>query len=120
MPQYGDLVQVAKTLKQRLNGKAFETMPRFEITEILRKVSGEDATRLKTAMAQDLEYALLEQGVRVYPKLQDTTTGDNVRLFHPGTVVASIVDMIMYPSQTTDKELAEVTRKVKGLWDWGK
>ena len=118
MPNYGHLVQVAKQLKQELNEKAFMTLPRSEITERLREVSGEDTTRIKTTMAGDLERAMLEQGVRAYPSLQETQAVDNVRLFHPGTVVASLVDMLMHPSDPTDKELANVTSKVKGLWDW--
>ncbi len=118
MPSRGHLVEVAKQLKRDLNGMAFKTVPRFEITEMLREASGEESTRLKAAMAEELEYALLEQGVRVYPPLRETAKGDNVRLFHPGTVLASLVDMMLHPSETTDKEMAAVTKKVKGLWEW--
>ena len=117
-PTQSHLVRVARLIKQRLQGHAFLTMPRVEITGMVREVSGENATRLKTSMADQLERALLEQGVRVYPSLLLTTTGDTVRVFQPGTVVASLVDILANPDEDTDKELAAVTTKVKGLWNW--
>ena len=116
MSSYGNLVQAAKELERRLGNRAFTIIPRLEVTELLRDTRAN--TRLKRTMAAELERALLEQGVRVYPRLQDTTTGDNVRLFRPRTVIASLVDMIMHPSDETDKEIAIVTTKVKGLWNW--
>ncbi len=118
MLSYPDLVQVARELKARLNGRAFMTLERFDITELLREYPGSENTRLKSALSGDLETALLEQGVRCFPSLKATTTGDRVRLFHPGTVVASLVDMLAHPSPQTDKELADVTKKVKGEWVW--
>lgn len=118
MLSYSDLVQVARDLKARLNGRAFMTMERFEITELLRENRGSENTRLKSGLSADLEQALLEQGVRCFPSLKSTTTGDRVRFFHPGTVVASLVDILSHPSPQTDGELADVTRKVKGEWQW--
>ncbi len=118
MPTRSHLISVARQLKQSLNGKAFLTIDRREITELLREVSGEETTRIKSAMGAELEMALLEQGVRVFPRIQETTTGDVVRLFHPGTVIASLVDILTNPDHSTDKELAGVTKKVKGLWNW--
>lgn len=118
MPSYHDLVQVARELKSSLNGRAFMTMDRIAITERLREVPGSEHTRLKSALSEDLETALLEQGVRCFPSLKTTTTGDRIRLFHPGTVVASLVDILAHPSSQTDRELADVTKKVKGEWNW--
>lgn len=115
MPTPADLSRVAKSVKDRIDGRAFESIPRREITDILREVSGEHSTRLKRAMAEDLERKLLEQGVRVFPRLQETSTGDVVRVFHTGTVLASLVDMLLYPSAATDREIAKVTSKVKAV-----
>ncbi len=115
MPTPADLSRVAKSIKSRIDGKAFERIPRREITDILREVSGESTTRLKKAMSEDLERKLLEQGVRVFPSLKETSTGDVVRVFHSGTVLADLVDMLLYPSAETDGEVAEVTAKVKRL-----
>jgi hypothetical protein len=118
MVSYPDLVQVARELKSQLNGRAFMTVERFRITEMLRENPGSENTRLKSAISEDLEKALLEQGVRCFPSLRQTTTGDRIRLFHPGTVMASLVDMLAYPSPQSDRELADVTKKVKGEWNW--
>ena len=114
MPTPADLSRVAKSIRNRIDGKAFERIPRREITDLLREVSGESTTRLKRAMSEDLERKLLEQGVRVFPSLQNTSTGDVVRVFHTGTALASLLDMLLYPSAETDREVAEVTSKVEG------
>lgn len=116
MPNRSDLVQVARALKRRLNGRAFVTLPRMEVTNILREVSGADTTRIKSNMAGALETALLEQGVRCYPGLSVTSTGDTVRLFHAGTLLGTLVDLIAHPSPQDDADLAEVLTKIKGKW----
>src|SRR5689334_585578 len=116
MPTNTHLNQVARELKRRLNGKAFMTMPRMEVTQLLRDVSGEDTTRIKAAMASDLELALLHQGVRCHPTLAETTTGDTVRLFHAGTLLGTLVDLVAYPSPDEDADLADVLTKIKGKW----
>jgi hypothetical protein len=119
MPTHMHLVQVARELKRKLGKDAFLSVPRTDVTQLLRDVSGEDATRIKSAMGDDLERALLEQGVRCFPRIVGTTTGDYIRLFHAGTVMGGFVDMLLYPSEETDKELEAAITKFKGEWDWG-
>lgn len=119
MPNHMHLVQVARELKRQLGKNAFMSIARSDITQLLRDVSGEDATRIKSAMGDDLERALLEQGVRCFPRLVGTTTGDHIRLFHAGTIMGGFVDMLLYPSEETDRELAAAITKFKGKWDWG-
>src|SRR5262245_14885880 len=105
MPNHMHLVLVARELKRRLGKNAFLTIPRAEVTQLLRGVSGEDATRIKSTLGGDLERALLEQGVRCFPRLVGTTSGDQIRLFHAGTVMGGFVDMLLYPDEETDREL---------------
>jgi hypothetical protein len=109
---------VARKLKVQLNGKAFLTIPRVEVTEMLRDVSGEETTRIKSAIGADLDQALLEQGVRCYPTFSGTTTGDTIRLFHAGSVLGSLVDLLIYPSTETDSDLGAMLTKIKGKWNW--
>jgi hypothetical protein len=90
----------------------------MEITNLVREVSGEDTTRIKSGVAGVLGLALLEQGVRCYPSLEDTTTGDTVRLFHAGSVFGNLVDLLIYPSNLGDKDLGAMLKKIKGQWDW--
>jgi hypothetical protein len=118
MPTRTHLVAVARKLKQQLNGKAFLTIQRTDITDLLREVSGEPSTRIKSTLAGDLTSALINQGVQVYPSLSETTTGDTVRLYHAGSVLGQLIDTIVHPDEGTDKELGDVLAKVKGKWNW--
>lgn len=118
MPTRTHLVTVARKLKQQLNGKAFLTIQRSEITELLRDVSGEPGTRIKSTLAGDLTSTLINQGVQVYPSLSETTTGDTVRLYHAGSVLGQLIDTIVHPDEGTDKELGDVLSKIKGKWNW--
>jgi len=118
MPTRDHLARVAKALAQELGNNAFRSIARMEITEKLREVSGEETTRIKAELAKSLEMELLYQGVRCFPPLDHTSTGDTIRLFHTRTVVASLVDMLTNPGPETDRELGHVTKKVKGVWNW--
>lgn len=118
MPTRTHLVAVARKLKQQLNGRAFLTIQRTEITDILRVVSGEPSTRIKSGLAADLTSALVTQGVQVYPSLAETTTGDTVRLYHAGSLLGQLIDTIVHPDSGTDKELGDVLKKIKGHWKW--
>ena len=118
MPTRNHLIRLSRELARELNGHAFRSMPRMDITEKLREISGEETTRMKAELANNLEMELLKQGVRCFPPLAQTTTGDTIRLFHTRTVVASLVDMLTNPGPETDRELGHVTKKVKGLWNW--
>lgn len=118
MPTRDHLARVARALAQELGNHAFRSIERMKITEKLREVSGEETTRIKAELAKSLEMELLYQGVRCFPPLDQTSTSDTIRLFHTRTVVASLVDMLTNPGPETDRELANVTKKVKGLWNW--
>lgn len=118
MPTRTHLVAVARSLKQQLNGRAFLTIQRTEITKRLREVSGEPATRIKSGLAADLTSALVNQGVQVYPSLGETTTGDTVRLYHAGSVLGQLIDTIVHPDPGTDSDLGDVLTKIKGKWKW--
>lgn len=118
MPTRDHLARLARALTQELGKNAFRSIGRMEITEKLRQVSGEETTRIKAELAKNLEKELLYQGVRCFPPLDQTSTGDTIRLFHTRTVVASLVDMLTNPGPETDRDLGHVTKKVKGVWNW--
>ena len=62
---------------------------------------------------------MLGQGLRVYPHLKDASAGDNIRLFHALSVAANLIDVLSYPGKAnTDKELASIITKIKGLWEY--
>ena len=114
MPTRHHLTSVARKLKSQIGTNAFLTIARTDITSILRQVSAEDTTRLKSKMALDLERALLEQGLRCFPSLDETTTGDVIRIFHTGTVLGWVVDLLIHPDKDADRELGGLLSKVKG------
>ena len=117
-PSRTDYVQVARELKKRLNGKAFMTIARRDITEILRDVSGESTTRIKSGVAQGLTQVLLEQALRCYPSIEETEMYDSVRIFRAGSVFSNLVDLIIHPSVDTDNDVGDMLKKVKGTWMW--
>jgi len=112
------LIEVARQLKRMIGKNAFLTIERTDITDMLRAVSGEPTTRIKSLVATDLTDALINQGVQVYPPLTSTTTGDIVRLYHAGSVLGQLIDTIVHPDPGTDSDLGDVILKVKGQWDW--
>lgn len=58
MPTRTHLVAVARRLKRELDGRAFLTIQRTNITDYLRQESGEPTTRIKSALAKELTSAL--------------------------------------------------------------
>lgn len=118
MPDRNDYVLVARELKKRLNGKAFMSIYRHEITEILREVSAEPTTRIKSGVAKELTQVLLEQALRCYPSIEEIDMRGTVRLFRAGSVFSNLVDLIIHPSAETDADVGEMLKKVKGTWNW--
>src|SRR5437899_1843075 len=108
MPGRNHYVLVARELQKRLNGKAFMTMPRHEVTEILREVSDEPTTRIKSRVAQELTQVLLEQALRCYPSIEEAEMNDNVRIFRAGSMFGNLVDLIIHPSKDTDKDVGDM------------
>jgi hypothetical protein len=117
MPDRSHYALVGKQLKQKLNGKAFMTVARRDILDILRDVSNEPTTRIKSNIAWDLSQVLLEkEALRLYPSLDETD--GNVRVFRAGSVFGNLVDLIVHPSGEADREVGAVLKKIKGQWDW--
>lgn len=119
MPNRNHYGLVARELKRRLNGKAFMSIPRREVTDILRDVSGEPTTRIKSNVAWELSLVMLEkEALRCYPSLEETDSHDNVRIFRAGSVFGNLVDLVAHPDSDADREVGNVLKKIKGQWDW--
>ena len=121
MPGRASLLELARQLRAEMNSTnlAFKRLTRAEFTERLRKLSGEEGARIRSTASQDIERALQEQGIRIFPRLAEVTAGDDeVRLFRAGTVAANLLDVLLNPSNGTDQELIEITKKIKGMWKW--
>lgn len=93
------------------------TVGRRDILEILRDVSDEPTTRIKSTVAWDLSQVLLEkEALRLYPPLDETD--GNVRIFRAGSVFGNLVDLVVHPSKDADREVGAVLTKIKGEWNW--
>ena len=120
MPTRDHYLALAKQIKRELDEKklAFKSFERMDLTNRLRKVSTEPNTRIKTAgMGKDIENVFAEQGLRLFPKLSETTTGDVVRVWRAGTVAAEMLDLIVTAGRISDRKLADMANKIKGRWD---
>ena len=120
MPTRDHYVALAKKIKGELDekGLTFKSYRRVSLTNRLRKLSGEPNTRIKKAgIGKDMETVFGEQGLRIFPKLSETTTGDVVRIWGTGSVAAELLDLILNPSPRSDKKLGDII-KPKGEWVW--
>lgn len=115
-PTRAHLVKVAKQIKKELGSQPFITWGRLDITDLVREASGEDNTRLKAAMAADLEQALLEEGIRCFPLISATTSGDQIRFFHTGTTFGALVSLLQHPDHAEDATMLAVLGKVRTVW----
>jgi len=113
----GVIDQVAQTFRTDLKGNAFTSTDRKEILCRLRQMSGNNGVRLTVTTANQLQQKLREQGIDVFPDIIHANNGD-LRLYRSGTYAADIARLIMYPSESTDRELANLILKAKGKWDW--
>ena len=120
MPNQDHLAHVARSVRRELDreGLAFKSLPRMELTERVRKVSGESTTRVKSAMGADLDRALTDQGLRCYPSIEETTTGQWIRVFRAGSAISDLIDAVLVPSPDNDRHLGAALAKVRGSWDW--
>lgn len=113
----GRYAKSAAHLKAKIEA-AFVSVSYAEVTEALRMAGDQRSTRQRRSA---LESALSDLGVRAYPPLgTPESETQSYRLFHHETVVASLVDLLKTPGEESDKKLAEVVTKVKGLWDWAR
>ena len=119
MNERREMIDVARELSTRLNGKAYVSMQRDDVTHAVRRALNQPSARLGSSRARLLDEALADQGVRCVPKLAETQSGDVVRLIRSGTFVGQLMDVILFPSERTDRELAHIVTKLKNRWDWG-
>lgn len=119
MPSRHDYVALAKSVKRELDEShlAFRSYERRALTDRLRDLSGEPNTRIKAAgMAKEIEEVFAEQGLRLYPKLSETTTGHWIRVWRAGTIPTEVLDLVLNPGERSDAELGQIATKMKGRW----
>lgn len=119
MASKSDYRNLALSFKRDLEGLAFKSYRRVELTERLRDLSGEERARISTSkVADDIDAAFHSQGLRIFPRLQDTDTDDLVRVWRAGTRATEMLDLLLLPGKSSDRELGNMTKKIKGQWHW--
>ena len=109
-------VMVARRLKAEIGG-GFKSLSRERVTAVWRDVAGDPTARMGRRRVEEVEQALLEQGVRCVPAL--SSGAGVVRLIRAGTLASDIAELVLNPSTENDRELARIVTKVKGRWDYG-
>jgi len=109
---------VAREIAEKYLNGAFVTLERDEATRVLRLKLNSQTARLSPKRAEMLDTAFLDHGVRCFPRFQDTSTGDSVRLIRSTTYAARLLDVMQYPSTESDRELAHILTKLGGRWQW--
>ena len=121
MATKADYQALARSFRRELNDEdlAFRSYERKDITDRLRSLSGEARARISTStVADDIENAFRDQGLRIFPRLQDTDTNDWIRLWRAGTRATEMLDLILVPGGSNDRQLGDMTKKIKGTWNW--
>lgn len=113
MPTRSHLVQVARKIQRQLGDKPMLTLNRLDVTDFIREVSGEDTTRMKARMGSEVEDALRDVGVRCFPPLSGTTTGDVIRFFAAGSPFGDLVNLLVYPDPEQDQVVERVLDRAR-------
>lgn len=114
MASKDDYRQAARKLKEQLDKthSAFKTIQLAEIGAALNLHAGAGGQIKGATGAAEMETALLDEGLLVFPPLGSATDG-YVRLYRSGTVIATILNAIRYPGSGSDEDLANLISKVK-------
>lgn len=121
MPGRSDYITLARNFRRELDEEnlAFKSYQRLEVTNRLRQISKEENTRIGSNVAEAIEDAFRDQGLRVFPLLKGTDTDDLVRVWRSGTLATQILDLLLTPGESSDRGLAGLTRILRGRqWHW--
>lgn len=95
-------------------GHAYTTKTRLEIATLLRNVTNQPRGKIGRNVADAIEAALQEKGLRVFPHINDTGPNDAVRIIRSASMINDILNAFLHPSTTTDKKLADLINTAKG------
>lgn len=115
MTKKDDYRQVAKVIKRELDQDrlAFKTYQRERFTTELKAQSGDHAHAKGGATYDELEMAFNQEGLLVFPPLNETEADGYTRVYRSGTRIASILNAIRFPGGGSDEELASLLGKLK-------
>ena len=115
MTKKDDFRSVARLIKKELDVErlAFKTYQRERFTIELKAVAGAGAhTKGEDAFTQ-LEVAFLQEGLLVFPPLNDADEDGYTRIYRSGTRIAGILNAIRFPGGGSDEELSTLLGRLK-------
>lgn len=114
MPTKDHFQAVAKQIAEYLNsfGLAFKTYTITQLDQMIKATAGEGARVTTESSWDEMEMALLQRGLIVFPTLQNAEDG-HVRIYRAGTVVGNLLQAFRYPGQSSDSDLAGLLRTLR-------
>jgi hypothetical protein len=115
MTKKDDFRTVARIIKKELDTDrlAFKTYQREVFTEKLKEVAGDGAHAKGIDTFAELEYAFLQEGLLVFPPLNETEEDGYTRIYRSGTRIAGILNAIRFPGGGSDEELSSLLGRLK-------
>jgi hypothetical protein len=110
-----DFRKVARIVKKDLDYDklAFKTYQREYFTTQLKAVAGQGAHAKGQNVWNELESAFIQEGLLVFPPLDDTGEDGYVRVYRSGTRIAGVLNAIRFPGGGSDEELSSLLGKLK-------
>ncbi len=115
MPTKDDFRKVARSVKKELDSDrlAFKTYQRDKFTTELKAVAGSGAHASGGDTWQELEAAFVQEGLLVFPPLDETEEDGFTRVYRSGSRIAGILNAIRFPGGGSDEELSTLLGKLK-------
>ncbi len=115
MPNKDHYRTVARKIKKDLDKDklAFKTYQRDEFTAELKTVAGSGAQTEGSDTYEELATAFIQEGLIVYPPLDNTEEDGYTRVFRSGSRIAGILNAIRFPGGGSDDELSLLLGKLK-------
>jgi hypothetical protein len=109
-----DYRKVARTVKKELDGDklAFKTYQRDHFAIQLKAIAGPANAGGKDVW-DELESAFIQEGLLVFPALDDTEEDGYTRVYRSGTRIAGVLNAIRFPGGGSDEELSALLGKLK-------
>lgn len=109
---------VAKNVRRELDTahQAFKTYNVRDLQRMVKDVAGESANVKGDSFAEDLEEALLHEGLLAFPAISDKIVRDDegfTRIIRSGSLLGGILNALRFPGPGSDQDLAQLLGRIK-------
>ncbi|MBF0211971.1 MAG: hypothetical protein HQM00_00255 [Magnetococcales bacterium] len=115
MAKKDDYRRVARNIKKMLDTDklAFKTYQRNQFTSDLKNIVGSGTHKGGDDVWSELEVAFINEGLLVFPPLNETEEDGYTRIYRSGSRIASILNAMRFPGEGSDDELSAMLGKLK-------